>query len=382
MTFLIVLSLLGWLYLASGHGAFWKPLVMDRSPDPTIWPSVDIIVPARDEADSLPQTLPSLLRQDYAGAWRVVLADDHSGDGTSEAARRLAAASGQAERLTVIAAPDLPAGWSGKVAAMQAGVAQSRADYILFTDADIEHPIDSLRRLMARAVARKLDLVSLMVRLHCVGTAEKFLIPSFVFFFAMIYPFRSVNDWQSGVAAAAGGAMLVRRRALDNAGGLKAIKSSLIDDCALAKIIKYYGGDASTTGRIELGLSEDAKSLRAYPALGDLWSMIARSAFAQLNHSPWLLAATVVGMVDLFLMPVVALLAGGALAAAAGFAAWLTMSLLYLPTIRFYRLPPAFALTLPVAGLIYIGATIDSLRLFRQGKGGQWKGRTAISKAR
>ncbi len=352
---LSALVLTGWLYLALFHDSFWRLLFDERSADPAAWPSIDIIVPAREEADALPRTLPSLLAQDYPGAWQIILVDDHSRDGTGDIARTLG--------LTVITPPALQEGWAGKVAAMNAGVAHSQADYILFTDADIEHPPDSLRRLAARAVDRDLALTSRMVRLHCASLAEKLLVPAFVFFFAMLYPFRRAN-------AAAGGVMLVRRRALDTIGGLARIKSALIDDCALAKAIRDTGG------RIELTLTDDIRSLRPYPRFADIHHTIARTAYTQLNYSPWLLAGTCLGMALLFLWPPLSLLTASPLAAAFGCAAWLIMSAIYLPMVRFYKQPAAMALTLPLAAALYVLATIDSARLHRQGKGGHWKGRT------
>ncbi|HUY69395.1 MAG TPA: glycosyltransferase [Alphaproteobacteria bacterium] len=373
---LSALSLAGWLYLTFAHGKFWQPLFAPPANDPAAWPSVDIIVPARDEAASLPRSLPSLLEQDYKGAWRIILVDDHSSDGTGDVARKLAAAAGQSERLTVIAAPDLKEGWSGKVAAMDSGVAQSRADFILFADADIRHAPRSLTGLVAGAEARKLDLASRMVTLHCASLAEKFLIPAFVFFFAMLYPFARANDPDSGVAAAAGGAMLVRRTALDNIGGLARIKSKLIDDCALARVIKDSGGGRETPGRIELALIREIESLRVYPAFGDVRRMIARTAFTQLCHSPLYLAGTLLGMGLMFLLPMSMAMFGSSAAAWIGATAWFVMGILYMPMVIFYRLSPLWAFTLPAAALFYMGATIDSARLYWQGKGGQWKGRS------
>jgi hopene-associated glycosyltransferase HpnB len=380
MTALVVLAILGWLYLAVAHGSFWRPLTAALSPDPKAWPSVDIIVPARNEADTLPGTLPGLLAQNYPGTWRILLVDDHSSDGTRAVAEKLAAKANAANRLTVVQAPDLPKGWVGKVAAMQAGVEQSAADYILFTDADIAHPPHSLRRLTARAVERRLDLTSLMVRLHVRTEAEMLLIPAFVFFFAMLYPFRRVNTTSSRVAAAAGGAMLVLRQALNNMGGLRMIGSAVIDDCALAKAIKRAGGPQSTPGAIDLTMATDVKSLRVYPGIGDVWSMITRTAYRQLRYSPLLLAGTVVGMALLFVVPLVALLVANLYAAFVGLCAWVLMAVLYLPTILYYRLPPYWALTLPFAAIIYTAATIDSARLSLMGKGGQWKGRTTAAR--
>lgn len=370
------LSLIGWVYLALFNGRFWRPLFADSAVEPAVWPSIDIIVPARDEADILPGSLPSLLQQDYQGPWRVLLVDDHSDDGTAELARKLATQHSKLQHLEVITAPDLPPGWSGKVAAMQAGAAHSNADYILFTDADIWHPANSLSQLAARAVEKKLDLTSLMVKLHCREFAEELLIPAFVFFFAMLYPFASANDEDSSVAAAAGGVMLVRRKALNNIGGLASIKSALIDDCSLAKNIKNFGGNDQTAGRIELTLARSVKSIRPYPDIASIWRMIARSAFTQLRHSFLLLLGTVLGMGLLFIVPFILPLTSGMIATMTGLLAALIMIALYAPMVLFYDLPLAMAATLPVAGIIYILATVDSARLYWQGKGGQWKGRT------
>jgi hopene-associated glycosyltransferase HpnB len=262
---------------------------------------------------------------------------------------------------------------------MQEGLNQSTSDYVLFTDADIQHPKDSLRLLAARAIDNKLDLTSLMVKLHCESTAEKLLIPAFVYFFSMLYPFRRANNPDSSVAAAAGGVMLIRRKALNNIGGLKTIASALIDDCALAKVIKRGGGDEASEGRIELTLARDTKSLRDYPSIKDIKNMIARNAYTQLRHSPYLLAATLVGMTLLFLLPPLLPLTGWALSTEASMGSWIIMIITYLPIVLFYRLPFSWALTLPVAAVIYMAATIDSARLYWQGKGGQWKDRAQAS---
>ncbi|MDD5586041.1 MAG: glycosyltransferase [Alphaproteobacteria bacterium] len=376
---LALLSFLGWLYLALMNGKFWKPLLDAPAPEPDSWPSVDIVVPARNEAESLPHSLPSLLEQDYPGAWRVLLVDDHSTDFTTRAARQIAFDKGRTHKLTVMAAPDLPPGWSGKVAAMQAGVEQSKSDYVLFTDADIEHPADSLRHLVARALYDKLDLASLMVKLHCANNIEKLLIPAFVFFFAMLYPFRRANDPFSRTAAAAGGVMLVKKQALANIGGLERIKAALIDDCALARAIKDGGGPDGATGRIRLTLTEDVKSLRVYATVREAMHMISRAAFTQLGYSTALLAGTVLGLGLLFFVPVLVPLFANFKAALFAFPAWFLMIALYRPMARFYNLPFAWALTLPAAAAIYMAATIDSARQYWQGKGGQWKGRAQAS---
>ncbi|MFY9288731.1 MAG: glycosyltransferase [Alphaproteobacteria bacterium] len=378
-TLLSILGLLAWCYLALFHGHFWKVVLPAPSPQPTAWPSVDIIVPARNEALSLPQTLPSLLKQDYPGLWRVILVDDHSEDGTSAIAQQCAADTKAQDKLIILAAPDLAQGWSGKVAAMNTATTQSDADYILFTDADIAHTTSSLRELVARAQDKKHALTSLMVKLNCTSFAEKLLVPAFVYFFAMLYPFAKANNPTSKVAAAAGGVMLVQSKALKNIGGLQKIKSALIDDCSLARAIKDFGGDDGTPASIELTHTNTVKSLRIYPEIKDIWRMVARTAFTQLQMSPILLIGTVLGMSILFLLPILFILSGTLLVTVTSFITCMIMIGLYVPMIRFYNLPLTWALTLPIAALIYIGATIDSARLYWQGKGGQWKGRAQAS---
>lgn len=372
---LSLLTLLAWLYLTFLHGKFWQPLVDFPAELPKAWPSVSIVVPARNEAAVLPQSLASLLKQDYAGDWHVVLVDDQSDDGTASVAEKIAAQLHKTEHLRIVTTPELAKGWSGKVAAQNFGVAQSDSDYVLFTDADIEHPPHSLKRLMARSLADRLDLNSLMVRLRCVSFAEKLLIPAFVFFFALLYPFRRTNDPASDVAAAAGGVMLVRREALKNIGGMARIKNALIDDCALARAIKDTGGADTTPGRIRLTLARDVQSLRPYPEIADVWDMIARTAFTQLNYSAWLLVGSVLGLGLLFFVPVLVPLLAERAGTAMALTSWLIMTGIYLPLVLFYRLPPWWALLLPVAAVIYILATLDSARRYWQGKGGQWKGR-------
>ena len=241
------------------------------------------------------QTVASLLQQDYRGAFSVVLVDDQSSDGTAAVARQAAAAA--ADRLTVVQGADLPAGWTGKLWAMKQGVDRALASepgYLLFTDADIVYAPDTLARLVAQAESEKLVLNSLMVKLRCESFAERAFIPAFVFFFQMLYPFAWVNDRARSTAAAAGGCMLVRREALAAAGGIEAIRGALIDDCALARALKPQGP-------IRLSLTERVHSIRRYPGLEDIRRMVARSAYAQLNYSPLLLAGTLAGMALVYL---------------------------------------------------------------------------------
>jgi hopene-associated glycosyltransferase HpnB len=375
VTVIAALSLAAWLYLLFGRGFFWLPRWPVPAPAPAAWPRVAVIVPARDEAAVVGEAVTSLLQQEYSGEFSVTLVDDHSTDGTAEIARAAALRLDRSWQLQVVTAAALPAGWSGKLWALSEGVAAVEAageppDLLLLTDADISHPPLHLASLVARLEAERRDLVSEMVLLHCQSAAERLMIPAFVFFFGMLYPFAWSNDPQSKTAAAAGGAMLLRLSAYRRIGGFAAIRGAIIDDCALAKAVKASGGS------LWLGLTKETRSLRRYPRLGDLWQMVVRTAYAQLQYSPALLAATIIGLALVFLAPVALILTGSS-GASLAIAAWVAMTSAYLPMVLFYELKPPWALLLPVAALVYLAATVDSARRYWQGAGGQWKGRAA-----
>jgi hopene-associated glycosyltransferase HpnB len=368
-------TLLAWFALATLHGQFWRVLLPARAPDPPAWPDVVAVAPARDEAGVIVAALRSLLAQDYAGRFHVIVVDDHSVDRTASVARDTAAALAASARLSVIAARPLPGGWAGKVWAQSEGLRVQRerfpqAGYVWLTDADIEHPATALRDLVARAECGRLVLTSEMVRLRCDSFAERACMPAFVFFFALLYPFARVNDPGSRVAAAAGGSMLVRTDALDAIGGIAAIKDALIDDCALAARLKRHGP-------IRLDLARGSRSLRAYDDWRSIRDMIARSAYTQLRHSPLLLAATLLGMLLLFAAPVLLAPAHGA-----ALAAWLLMMGLYLPMLRYHGRPAWWAPLLPLVAMFYLGATLASAWRYQRGRGGQWKGRSQAAQSR
>ncbi|HLG45171.1 MAG TPA: glycosyltransferase [Reyranella sp.] len=367
-----LLALAIWLYLLLGRGGFW--LARERDEKPTMlstWPSVTAVIPARNEADVIEQSVGSLLRQDYPGPFRVVLVDDGSDDGTAD--RALTAANNGLGRLDILRGAPLPVGWTGKVWAQQQGINHALAsddqpDYLLLTDADIGHAPDNLRALVAQAQSRSLVLVSSMVELSCHRWAERFLIPAFVFFFQMLYPFAWVADRNRTVAAAAGGCMLVRREALERAGGMASIRSEIIDDCALARRLKAQGP-------IRLGLTRRARSLRPYEGLWDIGHMVSRTAYAQLDYSPLLLAGTVAGMTITYLVPALLALFGHGLTQAAGLATWLLMAIAFQPMLRFYRVSPLWGLALPAIAAAYTVFTVRSAIAVWRGRGGQWKGR-------
>jgi hopene-associated glycosyltransferase HpnB len=369
---LTTLTVAAWIYLVAGHGGFWRTGHRLPPPSrPSSWPAVTVVIPARDEAEIVPQTLPTLLSQSYQGRLTVILVDDESTDGTAEIAASLDHQGG----LKVISGRPTPPGWAGKVWAMQQGLDNAAdAGYILFTDADIAYAPGTLTRLV-EAAGDRYALISQMALLRCESAAERLLIPAFVYFFAQLYPFRRVSEGQDKTGAAAGGCMLVRRETLP-VDGLAGISGARIDDVALGTLLKRSGQD------IWLGFTTDVTSRRPYD-FTQVWNMVARSAYTQLRYSPALLAGTVLGLAWLYLLPPVATVAGLALLpapsaialAASGAAAWTLMSISYLPMLRLYRLNPARAGALPLIATLYAGMTISSATRHRRGRGGEWKGR-------
>jgi hopene-associated glycosyltransferase HpnB len=374
---LAALALAIWLYLLLGRGEFW---LSSRRDDGVVaplealtraWPQLAVVIPARDEAQGIGACIGSLLQQDYAGAWTIILVDDGSSDGTAAIARQTAAALGAQQRLDVIAGAPLPAGWTGKLWALAQGIGVAKRagpEYVLLSDADIVYAPDVLTSLVARAQAGGLVLTSLMVKLRCESLAERALIPAFIFFFEMLYPFAWVNQPQAATAGAAGGCMLVRADTLAQAGGIDAIRNALIDDCALAGVLK-------ARGPIWLGLTERAHSIRAYPGFNDIGHMVARSAYAQLRYSPLILAGVLAGMGLTYLVPPLIALFGTGWGRILGLAAWLLMAIAFQPTLRFYRVSPLWGIALPAIAFCYTLFTLDSALQFWRGKGGLWKGR-------
>ena len=371
MLVLSIATLLAWLGLALLHGRFWQAGPMLRPGLSAVdRPRVDVVVPARDEAGSIAACLASLLAQDYAGPLRIVLLDDRSGDGTGRIARGL-----RDERLVVLDGAPRPPGWSGKLWAVAQGVAEARRlapgedGLFLLCDADIVHDPAHVATLVGKAVADRLDMVSEMVELNCESPAERALVPAFVFFFQMLYPFARVNDPARATAAAAGGTVLIRRAALAGIGGIESLRGALIDDVALARRVKRAGG------RIWLGHSMLARSIRPYPGAADVWRMVARTAYVQLRHSPAMLLGTVLGMALVWLAPLGCLLAGHGAARWIGGGAWAISTASFLPTLRRFRLPAAWALLLPGIALFYTLATIGSAVDHHRGRGVVWKDR-------
>jgi hopene-associated glycosyltransferase HpnB len=372
---LSLLPLAIWSYLIVGRGGFWLSAVRDdaRLAPPKAWPEVAIIIPARDEAEGIAASISSLLAQDYAPTARIILVDDGSTDGTAEIARRAAAAASRESALELITGKPLPTGWTGKLWALKQGIERAQSalpppEYYLLSDADIVYQPDVLGSLVARAQADALGLNSLMVKLRCESLAERAMVPAFIFFFEMLYPFAWINRREAATAGAAGGCMLVRADALRRIGGIERIRDALIDDCALAAELKR-------NDPIRLSLTERARSIRRYPGFQDIRRMVSRSAYAQLHYSPLILLGVVAGMGLTYLAPPYFALAGPGWARLAGVAAWLLMGLAFQPTLRFYRVSPLWGIALPAIALCYTLFTLDSALQHARGKGGLWKGR-------
>jgi len=367
-----IICALIWLYLIVGRGAFWLCGVRDTDRtglDVPQWPAVVAVVPARNEADHIAASIGSLLRQEYPGSFRIILVDDDSSDGTALIATRAAAFA--PNRLIVVGSEGPPRGWAGKTWAVKQGIASAeelQPEYLLLTDADIVHAPDTLAWLVKQARAGGFVLTSLMAKLRCESLAERTHVPAFIYFFQMLFPFSWVSKPHASTAAAAGGCMLVRADALENAGGIASIRNALIDDCSLAEKLKKVGP-------VWLGLTDRARSIRPYDTLADVRRMIARSAYAQLRYSQLLLAATIAMMVLTFIAPPLLAIFATGLTRYLGIVVWLAMTISYIPTLRFYRLSPLWSLALPGIAALYLYYTIISAYDHVRGRGGQWKGR-------
>ena len=374
---LAIVSLLIWVVLTFFRGAFWQVLGFDddiaKQESLERWPRVVTIVPARNEAEFIARTVESLVMQEYPGELRVVVVDDHSEDGTGALAHEAAARVGTSERVLILRGAALESGWTGKLLAMQQGVESAsaqEAEYFWFTDADIEHAPDTLRRVVQRAEKQQLDLVSLMALSQVNSLPERLLIPPFLYFFLKLYPpsWTASRKWKT--AGAAGGCVLLKRAALERIGGLAAIRGEVIDDCTLARAVKRTGSG------IWMGLTRKSVSLRTYASFTEIQDLIARTAFTQLGYSRLLLAGTLLGMIVTYLLPVIFTFGARPVVWRLGLAAWALMAITYLPTVRFYRMSPLWAAALPVAAVFYTYATWISAVRYWLGRGGRWKGRT------
>ena len=389
-TGLSIFAFLAWVWLTLCRGRFWatdQRLDTNVGLKESVWPRVVAVIPARNEADFIGETIVSVLGQRYPGALSVYLIDDRSTDDTADAAMAAARSAKGCPALQVVRAGERPEGWAGKVWALHQGVEAASGEehvYFWFTDADIIHSPDVLAGLVARAEGEGLDMVSVMAKLRVSTLWDRLLIPAFVFFFGKLYPFRWVNDHGRGTAAAAGGCLLVKKDRLVEDGGFETIRDAVIDDCALARLVRGTEG----RGRMWLGMSQEVRSIRPYDGLRGIWDMVARTAYVQLGRSLVLLGGTVFGMVWLYIGPPAAVGAAIGLAVVgiwdtpswvllfSGVGGWGLMSALYTPMLKWYGLGRWLGPLLPAVGVLYTLMTLDSGRRSWMGRGGGWKGRT------
>jgi hopene-associated glycosyltransferase HpnB len=372
-TLVAAIPLAIWIYLFLARGNFWQLREDDIYLQPLAnWPRVAAIVPARNEAENIAKTVRSLAAQEYPGEFSIIIVDDHSEDGTAALAQKAANESGASQRVRIHSAAPLAPGWTGKLWALNEGVqvaSEHKPDFLWFTDADIEHAPDTLRRLVFRAERDSLDLASLMVLLQAETFPERLLIPPFLYFFLMLYPPRWISDPNARTAGAAGGCILLRRNVLAPIGGIASIRGEVIDDCALARAVMRNGG------RIWMGLTRASFSLRGYGTFPEIRNMIARTAFTQLHYSILFLVLTLAGLFVTFLLPWFSFLSGEDPAWFLASTAICLMTVTFGVTVRFYALPWLWALALPLAALYYGYATCVSAVRYWLGRGGQWKGR-------
>ena len=373
LNFLAAIPLAIWLYLLLARGSFWR-LSEDKIEPRRLedWPHVVAVVPARNEATTISQAISSLAKQDYPGEFSIIVVDDHSEDGTAVLAQQAANESGASQRLKIHSAAPLAPGWTGKLWALNEGISatsEKGVEFFWFTDADIEHAPDTLRRLVFRAEKNSLDLTSLMVLLHANTFAERLLIPAFLYFFLLLYPPRWIADPNASTAGAAGGCILLRRNVLAPIGGMASIRREVIDDCALARAVKKNGG------KIWMGLTRVSVSLRGYGTFAEIRDLIARTAFTQLHYSFAFFAVALAGLFGTFLLPWILFFAYPGEAWLLVDTAIALMTATFLLTVRFYNLSAAWALTLPFAAVFYGYATCVSAVRYWLGRGGQWKGR-------
>jgi hopene-associated glycosyltransferase HpnB len=347
----------------------WKPWDTDESldandPDTRADLSpITVLIPARNEQDVISDTLDGLTQQ--GKNLNIILIDDQSNDQTSEIAR-----SKNLPYLQIIHGRSLASGWSGKLWALEQGRLMAKTPLILLLDADIYLKPHILNTLLLKMEREQLDLISLMARLRMESFWEKLLIPAFIFFFKLLYPFSLSNSVQSRVAAAAGGCILVKTDMLEKVNAFNSLKQCLIDDCSLARKIKNAGG------RIWLGLTHSAVSLRPYNKLDNIWAMVDRSAFTQLQHSWLLLLLTTLLMIAAFVNPVLAIIYGDSVAVILGLCTLVFLFICYLPVLNFYSINPLWGCFLPVIGTLFLCMTWSSAWQYLTDKGARWKDRS------
>ncbi len=323
---------------------------------------VTVLIPARNEALTITDTLSALKEQ--GDGLKVVLVDDQSTDDTTELAKSV-----NLDHLLIVSGADLPEAWSGKLWALEQGRQHIGTRYLILLDADIVLNPGLIPTLIQMAQENDIKMLSLMAHLKMLSVWEKLLMPAFIFFFKLLYPFHLSNMPGSKIAAAAGGCILLETNVLDELGGFSCIKDALIDDCSLAKKVKQKGH------KIWTGLTHSAISIRSYDTLSTIWQMVTRTAYTQLAYSPLLLLLCTFLMIAAFGLPIAALLQTHSIIFIAGLITLFLQVVCYFPTLRYYSMNPVYALSLPLAGILYLVMTWNSAYRYYFGKGASWKDR-------
>ena len=364
----MVISLIIWLAIGLLPWQPWRTREqLDTAPEKDLTNEIDlsevtVLIPARNEADTIKTTLTSL--QSQADDLQIIVIDDESEDNTASVVASL-----EMMNLKLIQGKPGEHGWSGKIWALEQGRNQVTTPYILLLDADIALSPGVIKTLLWKLKQEDRGMISLMAELRMQSLFEKLLMPAFIFFFKLLYPFQLSNQGKYGIAAAAGGCILIKSHVLDEIGGFAAIRGALIDDCSLAAAVQKSG--YSTW----IGLTHSATSLRPYENLASIWKMVARTAFTQLHHSVLLLCLCIVLMTLAFIVPVLTLISGSLAFQCISFFTLLLQFALFLPVLNYYRIHPVWTLSLPIAGFLYLLMTCDSAKKHIMGDGAEWKGR-------
>jgi len=347
----------------------WRPWgtkeVLEADPsgyEQTDLSDVTVVIPARNEEEVIGKTLAALKHQ--GEGLNVIVVDDESTDGTLAIIHK-----SHLSALKVIQSGSLPVGWTGKLWAQEQGLNQVQTPYALLLDADIELRPGMIKSLKDKLISESVNFVSLMAVLRFDSFWEKLLMPAFVFFFKLIYPFALANNPDSKLATAAGGCIFVETNILRQIGGMASIKDALIDDCTLAKTVKSAGY------KIWMGLTHGVLSQRPYATLRDIWDMVARTAYTQLYYSITLLLICTFSMLIMYCLPSFGLFYFQGEAAFLSFLAVLLMVMIYSPILRFYALNPAWGFALPLIASLYLLMTWTSAIRYWKGERSRWKGR-------
>lgn len=357
-------------------------------------PRVSILVPARNEAEMLPKTLPGLLQQNYPD-YEVVLVDDGSSDGTGDVAERIARSlpPEAAARLRLIRSREaLPPGWVGKNHALhlafesvcaQASSSARPSEWVLATDADIVFHPQALRAGLSIAEQKQADLVTIFAFMQCESFWEKLMMPGFGLLISSVFPQKLINSPRASVALASGGYILMRREVWAKQGGYRAIQSEMIDDLNTARLVKHSGH------RIFASATRDLISTRMYESFSEVWEGLRKNAFAGHRFNIVKALAAAGGYLLCNALPLGVLawfgvrwLSGGGkavgpevTAVTLAAAEYFLVGLLHMPVLRYLYIGAGYGLLSPLAATLYAVITVESMLRTLAGGGVSWKAR-------